>query len=384
VLDLAGFSSIHLTLPLWHLPLGISFFTFSAISYLIDIYRGEVKFDRNPMNTALYISFFPKLLAGPIVQYRHMAEQIADRTITMDKAAGGIQSFVIGLGKKVLIANTLGTVADQIFAIPSNDLTTSLSWLGIVCYTLQIYFDFSGYSDMAIGIGRMAGFDFLENFNYPYISQSIREFWRRWHISLSTWFRDYLYIPLGGNRHKPARTYLNLMIVFFLCGLWHGAGWTFVVWGVWHGIFMSVEHTRFGDIIKRTWSPVRHVYALVVVMIGWVLFRSETFSYAVVYLKAMFGFASGNGLEYFAGMYVSRLVLFVLLVALIGAVPLFPTLTRLKDEIVQASQAKGRIITDIVALSSPLVTLVFLGSVFVASAMSLSGASNNPFIYFRF
>ena len=336
------------------------------------------------MNTALYISFFPKLLAGPIVQYRHMAEQIADRTITMDKAAGGIQSFVIGLGKKVLIANTLGTVADQIFAIPSNDLTTSLSWLGIVCYTLQIYFDFSGYSDMAIGIGRMAGFDFLENFNYPYISQSIREFWRRWHISLSTWFRDYLYIPLGGNRHKPARTYLNLMIVFFLCGLWHGAGWTFVVWGVWHGIFMSVEHTRFGDIIKRTWSPVRHVYALVVVMIGWVLFRSETFSYAVVYLKAMFGFASGNGLEYFAGMYVSRLVLFVLLVALIGAVPLFPTLTRLKDEIVQASQAKGRIITDIVALSSPLVTLVFLGSVFVASAMSLSGASNNPFIYFRF
>lgn len=224
---LTGFHLISPSVSQIPLPLGISFFTFSAISYLIDIYRGQGKFEKNPVTIALYITFFPKLLAGPIVKYRDMVEQITKRTVTLDKIAYGIQRFIIGLGKKVLIANTLGGIADQMFALSNGQLTTGLAWLGIICFTLQIYFDFSGYSDMAIGIGRISGFDFLENFNYPYVSKSIREFWRRWHISLSTWFRDYLYIPLGGSRTSTPRVYLNLMIVFVLCGLWHGSGWTF-------------------------------------------------------------------------------------------------------------------------------------------------------------
>ncbi len=236
-------------LPDWtpvHLPLGISFFTFQAMSYLVDVYRGENQAQRSLVNVALYIALFPQLIAGPIVRYHDIASQIRDRVISLLLINSGIQRFIYGLAKKVLIANPLGLVADQVFAISGGDLTTGTAWLGLVCYTLQIYFDFSGYSDMAIGLGRMLGFRFLENFNYPYISRSIKEFWRRWHISLSSWFRDYLYIPLGGNKKGKLRTYQNLLIVFCLCGLWHGASWTFLVWGLFHGVFLILERTRFG------------------------------------------------------------------------------------------------------------------------------------------
>ena len=214
-----------------HLPIGISFFTFQALSYVIDVYRRDMPAQKNPTRLALYISFFPELLAGPILRYRAMAGQIARRSIDLSGFAAGVRRFIVGLGKKVLIANTLATVADRIFSLAPAQFTPGLAWLGILCYTLQIYFDFSGYSDMAIGLGRMFGFEFMENFNYPYMSRSIKDFWRRWHISLSTWFRDYLYIPLGGNRGTPFRTHINLIIVFLLCGLWHGANWTFLVWG---------------------------------------------------------------------------------------------------------------------------------------------------------
>ena len=270
-----------------HLPIGISFFTFHSLSYVIDVYRKVVTAQRNLVNMALYISFFPQLIAGPIIRYHDIAAQIENRNVTPDKFAYGIQRFIMGLGKKVLIANTLAMAADQVFAIPAAQLTTGLAWLGITCYTLQIYFDFSGYSDMAIGLGRMFGFEILENFNYPYISSSIREFWRRWHISLTNWFRDYLYIPLGGNRGTPARTYLNLLTVFFLCGLWHGASWTFVVWGLYHGAFLILERLKFGKLLNSAWSPVRHLYTILVFMVGWVFFRSDTLPYALEFLKAM-------------------------------------------------------------------------------------------------
>ena len=383
-INLVGLGSTHITLSPVYLPLGISFFTFSAISYIVDLYREEVQFDRNPMNTALYISFFPKLLAGPIVQYRHIAGQITERTITLDKCATGVQRFIVGLGKKVLIANTLGVVADQIFNLPSTELTAGISWLGIVCYTLQIYFDFSGYSDMAIGIGKIAGFDFFENFNYPYISRSIREFWRRWHISLSTWFRDYLYIPLGGNRRKPLRIYLNIVCVFFFCGLWHGAGWTFVLWGLWHGAFVLLEHTKFGILIKRIWSPLRFVYALLVVMIGWAFFRSGSFSQATAYIEAMFGFGKGSELNYSASLYLNRLVIITLVAGLIGSLPLFPNLQRLKGIAGRALKDKSHTAVGIADIVFSLTILLFLGTIFGASVISLAGASNNPFIYFRF
>ena len=224
-----------------HLPIGISFFTFQALSYIIDLYRNETAVQRSLLNFALYKALFPQLIAGPIVRYRDVAREIEQRTVSLDDFASGVQRFIIGLGKKVLIANVMGRAADTIFATPAETLPATLAWTGSIAFMLQIYFDFSGYSDMAIGLGRMFGFHFLENFNYPYIARSVREFWRRWHISLSTWFRDYLYIPLGGNRHGPVRTGANLLLVFLLCGLWHGASWTFLIWGVYHGIFLVLE-----------------------------------------------------------------------------------------------------------------------------------------------
>jgi alginate O-acetyltransferase complex protein AlgI len=229
-----------------HLPIGISFFTFQGMSYVIDIHRGETPVQRHPLRLALYISMFPQLIAGPIVRYGRIATQLVERTIDRRGFADGVRRFTVGLGKKVLIANSVALPADTIFALPPDQLTTAAAWLGIVCYTLQIYFDFSGYSDMAIGLGRMFGFRFPENFNYPYVAESVTEFWRRWHMTLSNWFRDYLYLPLGGNRLGRVRLAANLFTVFFLCGLWHGASWTFVVWGLYHGVLLSLERRRVG------------------------------------------------------------------------------------------------------------------------------------------
>src|SRR2546425_1448106 len=262
-----SWGAIAIAIPL---PLGISFFTFHSISYLVDIYRKNATAQRNIGSFALYILLFPQLIAGPIIRYKDIAQQIASRERRFADVAEGVRRFVIGLGKKVLIANTLGRVADQVFAIAPSELNTSVAWLGLVCYSLQIYFDFSGYSDMAIGMMRMFGFRVLENFNYPYISQSIREFWRRWHISLSNFFRDYLYIPLGGNRRGKVRGYANLVIVFLLCGLWHGANWTFILWGAWHGVFLVLERAGVEGALERTWRPLRHAYALAAVLGGWV------------------------------------------------------------------------------------------------------------------
>lgn len=360
-----------------HLPIGISFFTFQAMSYVIDVYRKETVPQRNIVNLALYISLFPQLIAGPIVRYHDVAKQLVHRVMSVDRFASGVQRFVMGLAKKVLIANTMAVAADGIFAIPAGELTAPLAWLGIVSYTLQIYFDFSGYSDMAIGLGRMFGFEFLENFNYPYISRSIREFWRRWHISLSTWFRDYLYIPLGGNRVSSGRVYVNLVIVFFLTGLWHGASWSFVIWGLFHGFFLVIERLGFERIIRRLWAPVGHAYAMLVFVVGWVFFRADDLPYAFSYLKAMFGMSAGSEL-YFTEMYMDKKFNIALAMGLILCAPAFPYL---RDRLAELSRRSG-----MSALGAGLDAVSFVGilTLLLLSSMSLASSTYNPFIYFRF
>ena len=364
-----------------HLPLGISFFTFQAMSYLIDVYREENKAQKNIISVALYISLFPQLIAGPIVRYHDIAQQIRDRTVNLKLTTSGIQRFIYGLAKKILIANPLGLVADQIFAIDGAQLTTSVAWLGLFCYTLQIYFDFSGYSDMAIGLGRMLGFRFLENFNYPYIARSIREFWRRWHISLSSWFRDYLYIPLGGNRKGIIRTYINLLLVFCLCGLWHGASWTFLVWGLFHGCFLALERMRLGAILNAAPGLLRHAYTLLVVMAGWVFFRTEDMAGAMQYFRALAGFASGDGQIHFLGMYLDLRISILIVLGAVLATPLAANinqyaLARIKS-LTGAPQTR-------MGLSYACINLLVLSALMSLCLMAIAASAYSPFIYFRF
>lgn len=280
-------SSPEMTVPEIPLPIGISFFTFQGLSYIVDVYRGEVSAQRNLISLGLYIALFPQLIAGPIVRYQSIEKEISERAVTLEGVTAGLRLFSYGLAKKILIANNMGAVADAVFSLPAGSTSLPLSWLGVAAYTLQIYFDFSGYSDMAIGLGQIFGFHFPENFRYPYIARSMTEFWRRWHISLSSWFKDYLYIPLGGNRKGTAATYRNLGIVFCATGIWHGADWTFLVWGLWHGAFLVVERImpRFFAALPRV---LQHVYVLLAVMTGWVFFRSDTIRDAWEYLGGMF------------------------------------------------------------------------------------------------
>ena len=363
-----------LDIPQVHLPIGISFFTFQALSYVIDVYRGQSEVQRNPINLALFVSLFPQLIAGPIVRYHQVAEQITHRIVNYEKFQKGIQRFIIGLAKKVLIANTLAVTADQIFKLDPTSLPVATAWLGVICYTFQIYFDFSGYSDMAIGLGRMLGFDFPENFNYPYVAKSVREFWRRWHISLSTWFRDYLYIPLGGNRHGSTRTYVNLVLVFFLCGLWHGAVWTFVVWGLYHGFFLALERTAFGKVLDRSWRPLRHIYTVLVFGAGWVVFRAETLTQAGQTYASLMGFADSPDARYGPGTYANPLVILVLLLGLVCSLPVLPIL---KEWLTAERHETTR---DLVQL----VSSVFLLLLLLLCVLPLASGTYNPFIYFRF
>lgn len=273
-----------------HLPLGISYCTFHGISYLVDVYRGQVFYSRSVLDVGLYISMFPHLVAGPIVRYHTIAKALVRRCITSGRIGFGLRLFVIGLAQKVLIADKVGAVADTIFSLPTVSLDALLAWTGAISYTLQIYFDFCGYSFMAIGIGIVVGFRLPRNFRYPYASQSVTEFWRRWHISLSTWFRDYLYIPMGGNRLGTIRTLLNLLLVFFLCGLWHGAAYTFVFWGMFHGSLLIIERLGLRSLLLQLPCIVRHCYTMLGVSIGWVFFRSDTLEQAFSIIHAMFGF----------------------------------------------------------------------------------------------
>jgi alginate O-acetyltransferase complex protein AlgI len=361
--------------PSLHLPLGISFFTFHAISYVVDVYRKQSRALHNPLDTALYIMLFPQLIAGPIIRYHYIEDQLRRRRATLADLAQGVERFVVGLAKKVLIANTAAGCADAIFALNPGQLGLGTAWVGIVAYAIQIYFDFSGYSDMAIGLGHMFGFRFPENFNYPYAARSLTEFWRRWHMSLSSWFRDYVYIPLGGNRGSPARTYANLVSVFLLCGLWHGASWTFVLWGALHGLFLVLERTRFGKVVQALPRALQHVYALLVVCVGWVLFRATDLVAAGHFLRALAGGAGFAPASHPVSLFVTPSVA---LAGLIAALCSIPTLSWLRPGAAPAEPAP-RAPSAWRWLSIPV-----LGVLFTLSASYLATASYNPFIYFRF
>ncbi len=354
-----------------HLPIGISFFTFHAISYLVDIYRKKCHAQRSLTDLTLYIAFFPQLIAGPIVRYNFIEKYLHYRRHNVFFVAYGVRRFLIGLGKKVIIANPLGEMADAIFAMPDATLSTPLSWVGIVCYTFQIYFDFSGYSDMAVGLARIFGFKFPENFNYPYISRSIKEFWRRWHMSLSAWFRDYVYIPLGGNRVSASRQYFNLILVFFLCGLWHGASWNFIIWGMFHGFFLVVERLFDKCRLPKWWCKVpAHFYAVFVVMIGWVFFRSPDLPYALHYLHTMFI----NTPTTTIGLDVARLLRshFVMMAFSLAVLGFSPVVKTALLKLIR----KHKIFL--------LCSDVFLVAVLVLAIIRISASTYNPFIYFQF
>ncbi|MCD4654222.1 MBOAT family protein, partial [bacterium] len=362
-------------IPEIHLPIGISFFTFQAMSYLVDVYRGTVRGSVRFVDCALYISLFPQLIAGPIVRYHQIAEQIRSRVLNSRSFSIGIQRFIIGLAKKVLLADTAGLAADTIFSLSAEQVTTSMAWLAVSAYSLQIYFDFSGYSDMAIGLGRLFGFRFEENFNYPYIARSIKDFWRRWHISLSTWFRDYLYIPLGGSRGGKFRTYFNLWIVFVLCGLWHGAGWNFIVWGILHGVYLVLERLGLGRLLERLWRPLQHIYVLGLVMIGWVFFRTDTLGDAWIYLKTLVAFQGPDTVpaEILFLYNPSRLIFLACSVLFC-----FP--------IGKWFKGKMQSFTGKTQLSIYLEGLYYmlLLAIFVISLASIASNTYQPFIYFRF
>jgi alginate O-acetyltransferase complex protein AlgI len=363
-------------LPHLLLPIGISFFTFHAISYVVDVYRRDASAQKRPLEAALYLLVFPQLIAGPIVRYRQIAGQLAERVTTLEDFSYGVRRFIVGLGKKMLIANTLAGPADRIFAMPAGELTAAHAWLAVVCYTLQIYFDFSGYSDMAIGLGRLFGFHFPENFNYPYIAQSVQDFWRRWHMSLSAWFRDYVYIPLGGNRTSTGRLYFNLVLVFFLCGLWHGANWTFVIWGLFHGLFLVIERIGLARRLTRIPVAARHIYLVLVVMTGWVFFRAETLASAVAMFRAMAGGAGQLPTAYTPSWYLSPEVVVALVAGVIGATPVIATFARWRNAVPVTTPGR--------AVAWDVLATVTLLAVLVGSIAQSAAGTYNPFIYFRF
>ena len=377
---LTGLKIPVLPLPATGLPLGISFFTFQALSYVVDVYRKEVPSQKDPLKLISYIILFPQLIAGPIVRYHDVAKQLDERESTTGRFYYGVRRFIFGLSKKVIIANNVGFVADYVFGIPVMELTLPMAWLGVFAYTLQIYFDFSGYSDMAIGLGRMFGFEFLENFNYPYISRTIREFWQRWHISLSTWFRDYLYIPLGGNRGSPGATYRNLLIVFFLCGLWHGASWNFVLWGLYHGFFLALERGMWGRWVRRAWRPLQHLYVLFVVMAGWVLFRSESISSAANYFLKMFDFAHSFGPLYDIQAVAAMNFKIAAAFGCLAVMPLGGFRDLWSEKIGRMRPLPNLVLSG----GSVLMEWACLFTLFFISAAFLSDDVYNPFIYFRF
>jgi alginate O-acetyltransferase complex protein AlgI len=354
-----------------HLPLGISFFTFHGLTYVIDIYRRDANVSHNPLNTGLYTLFFPQLIAGPIIRYKDIDDQLTAREVTRQRIYIGIQRFIIGFAKKLMIANTAGMLADHIYAVEPIHMSAQMLWLAALAYSLQIYFDFSGYSDMAIGLAKICGFDFLENFNYPYSATSIRDFWRKWHISLSNFFRDYVYIPLGGNRAGKGRNYLNLFIVFFLTGFWHGASWNYLIWGMYHGAFLILERVWLYKILDRVPVLLRHLYTIFVVMVGWVFFRLEDFGLMQTVLKKMFLIDRSYQFVYSLRFYLTN---YTILILLIGIVFSFPVYRLFRD--------KSYINTSNVALKFTY-DLGFV-VLFLLSLTVMASSTFNPFIYFRF
>ena len=368
--DLVATTFQHIGVPMpvlnLTLPIGISFYTFQTMTYPVDIYRGDAEVPKNLISFGTFVTLFPQLIAGPIIKYKELADQMNYRVHSSDKFASGVQVFIIGLAKKVLLANNIGMLWDVYKAMPVGELTVAGAWLGVVAFALQLYFDFSGYSDMAVGMGRMLGFEFLENFNYPYISKSVTEFWRRWHISLGSWFREYLYIPLGGNRVNKGRLCFNLMVVWGLTGLWHGASWNFLIWGLYFGVILIIEKLWLGKYLKKLPAAVQHIYTLFLVLVSWAIFAVEDFGQLGGYLKAMFGQAAGGGMDgnflYYLGAYLPLL--------LIGAAASTPA----------AAAVWKRLPRKVILVLVPILVLLGL----LVSTAYLVDATYNPFLYFRF
>ena len=349
-----------------HLPIGISFYTFQTMSYTIDVYRGDTRAQRNIINFSTFVTLFPQLIAGPIIKYKDLGDQINERTTSTEKFASGVQIFMVGMAKKVLVANNVGMLWEAYKAMSAGELTVLGAWLGVIAFTFQIYFDFSGYSDMAIGLGRMLGFEFLPNFNYPYISKSITEFWRRWHISLSTWFREYLYIPLGGNRCSKPRWMFNLLVVWAATGIWHGASWNFLIWGLYFFVLLMLEKFFLLKVLNKAPALVGHIYTLFFVVVSWAIFAIEDFAQLGSYLKVMFGLGGVPLMDAKLGYYVTS-YLPILLVAAVASTPLGAKLYhKLKTPAAEV-----------------VCTVLVLAGLVVCTAYLVDG-TYNPFLYFRF
>lgn len=354
------------------LPIGISFFTFQGLSYVIDVYREEVPVQKNIFKLGMYISMFPQLVAGPIVRYKDVAKEIDNRTVQITDFSFGIQYFILGLFKKVMVADTMAIVADSIFCADPYQNSIAAAWLGIIAYSLQIFFDFSGYSDMAIGLGRMFGFHFTKNFHYPYMSKSITEFWRRWHISLSSFFRDYVYIPLGGNRHHM---YFNIAVVFLLTGIWHGAAFTYIIWGVWHGTFNIIEKNikqHKSDFHGKYYAFFSHIYTLGIVLIGWIIFRSPTINYAIKYILSMIGLYNTDMPAFTIRWYMDKWTILFFALGLIMSTPIIKTV--------------GEKIWKLTNGNKMFIIFKYTGLLFMFIICIFQIASNSysPFIYFQF
>lgn len=370
VLDtLNGILPVHISYHALPLPIGISFYTFQILSYIIDVYRGNVKVQTNLPNFALYVTMFPQLIAGPIVQYADVDEQLASRETSRTKFGEGSMYFIRGLAKKVLLANTSGMIFTEVSGLAKGNIAVMTAWLGAFAYMFQIYFDFSGYSDMAIGLGKMFGFEFNMNFNYPYVAKSITEFWRRWHISLSSWFRDYVYIPLGGNRVSKIKHIRNLLIVWFLTGLWHGAAWNFVAWGLYYGVILIIEKYLLSPVLDRLPDVVRHIYSIVLVVIGWVLFFSSSFGQAADYIRVMFG-AGAHGFADRESMYLLTSNLILWLILIFGSTPL----VHFRYEHMLRSKK----------WNTTIINSVVYAALFIVCIAYLVTETYNPFLYFRF
>ena len=362
---LFGNNEFSFGIPAIIMPIGISFFIFQIMSYLVDVYRKEVPAQKNIAWLTLYIMMFPQLIAGPIVRYSDVNEEIVFRVTTPEMMERGVKRFIVGFAKKVFVANCMGNMADTVFALNGTE-NMVYAWLGVCTYALQIFFDFAAYSDMAIGLGLIFGFHFNENFDYPYISTSVKEFWRRWHISLSSWFRDYVYIPLGGNRKGKIRTYINLSIIFMLTGIWHGAAWQFLVWGMIHGMFMLIERVGFGEVLQKIPTAFSRFYTLVVVLISWVFFRADNLPAALQYLKNMFSFNFSSFGNIFVVSEFTNLFILVGAIALLATTPIFKALGQTKLGKVAWLNRCGHLL------------------LFAISVIYLSGLTYNPFIYFKF
>ena len=350
------------------LPIGISFYTFQILSYIIDLYNKKIKVQKNILSLALYVSLFPQLIAGPIVRYETIENEINNRKETLEDIIKGIKRFIIGLSKKVIIANNMAMLADLIFNNHNNSYGTSIIWLGVLAYTLQIYFDFSGYSDMAIGLGNVFGFHFLENFNYPYISKSVTEFWRRWHISLSTWFRDYIYIPLGGNRVSKIKWIRNIFIVWTLTGLWHGAAWNFIIWGLYYGILLLLEKLYLNKLLDKLPKIINYIYTIIIIMIGWMIFRANSLNEILLFIKTMFIYHKTDWVTIISENLSTFNSLLFIIPAIIFS---FPVINIIKDK--YGNKTVYIIIGNIILIGLFRICILYLTS-----------SSYNPFIYFRF